>query len=81
MAVQYSEKCYWGHGEVPNISPYNSYGQNLWIRGGTTQQPDPGAGVIAWHNEVNDYNLDSNKCDTGKQCGHYTQVRKYFLGF
>ncbi|XP_072024310.1 peptidase inhibitor 15-like isoform X2 [Amphiura filiformis] len=74
MAVEYSEKCIWGHGTVPNISPYSSIGQNLWIRGGTTQQPGPGPGVTAWHNEVDDYNYDSNSCKTGKQCGHYTQI-------
>lgn len=74
MAVQYSEKCYWGHGTVPNISPYDSIGQNLWIRGGTTKQPNPVSGITAWHNEVEYYDFDTNSCLPNKQCGHYTQV-------
>ena len=81
MGLEYSEKCIWGHGEVPNTSPYENIGQNLWIKGGTTQQPDPGAGVIAWHNEVNDYNYDKNSCKAGKQCGHYTQVSLFLCLF
>jgi pathogenesis-related protein 1 len=48
------------------------YGENLYWSSGftaTTQQV-----VDAWGNEVKDYTYATNKCATGKMCGHYTQV-------
>lgn len=49
-----------------------NYGENLYWASGftpTTQQV-----VDAWGNEVKDYTYATNKCATGKVCGHYTQV-------
>ncbi|XP_071492386.1 uncharacterized protein [Diadema antillarum] len=72
MAQQWSEECLWEHGNPDNISPYSSVGQNLWL--GTTSSPSGASATQSWYNEVHDYDYDTNSCDDGKVCGHYTQV-------
>ncbi|KAJ8042182.1 Peptidase inhibitor 16 [Holothuria leucospilota] len=73
-AQQWVERCHYGH---PNTAIYRSYaglGQNLYIRIGTTTKPPVTDPVDKWYREVNYYNLATNKCDTGRVCGHYTQL-------
>jgi len=49
-----------------------SYGENLYWASGFV--PTPKQVVDAWGNEVTDYTYATNKCASGKMCGHYTQV-------
>jgi pathogenesis-related protein 1 len=57
-------KVYHHQGDIP-------FGENLFI---STAPTTVGHAVNAWVNEKNFYNHPQNKCQAGKQCGHYTQV-------
>ena len=80
MSQKYADKCIWAHGDQEgsaNISPFQTkVGQNLALN--TSPLWSGSAGVIEpvddWHKEVQDYDYDSNTCQPGKMCGHYTQV-------
>jgi pathogenesis-related protein 1 len=52
--------------------PNNKYGENLFW--GTSGYYTAGDAVDSWADERKDYNYDSNKCNSGKVCGHYTQI-------
>ncbi len=52
--------------------PNNKFGENLFY--GTAGYYTAGDAVDAWGEEKADYNYNSNKCKTGKMCGHYTQI-------
>lgn len=52
--------------------PSNNYGENLFEIEG--DQATPQFVVGNWASEAKDYNLSSNTCRRGAQCGHYTQV-------
>lgn len=90
MALRYSQKCHWGHGNVVNVSPHSSVGQNLWIQGLSSQAkvPNTASAINAWYSEVRNFNFASNstyECSDPHQCGHYTQVtyilNQIFRGF
>ncbi|MBM4365176.1 MAG: pathogenesis-related family 1 protein [Deltaproteobacteria bacterium] len=49
----------------------SDYGENLWW---SSYAPTPTEVVEGWASEVEFYDYDTNKCDRGKSCGHYTQV-------
>lgn len=49
----------------------SDYGENLWW---SSYDPTPTEVVEGWASEVAFYDYDSNRCDRGKACGHYTQV-------
>ncbi|KAK2160994.1 hypothetical protein NP493_1614g00011 [Ridgeia piscesae] len=56
-----------------------NYGENLYISMSTSSDPadlieETENGLNAWWNEKDEYSYDSNSCETGKQCGHYTQM-------
>ncbi|XP_022095601.1 uncharacterized protein LOC110981897 [Acanthaster planci] len=73
MAQRWAERCVFEHGFVENLSPYESVGQNLWLRGGDPNKPI--SGVVAtddWHDEIDYYYYESDTCTS--VCGHYTQV-------
>ena len=47
----------------------------------TTGSPsDYSVAVTSWNNEKDYYNYDTNVCQTGKVCGHYTQVKSDLTG-
>ena len=79
MAQGWADKCTFGHGDqegTVNISPFQpKVGQNLAISTSSTWSGIAGAteSVDNWHDEVNNYDYNSNTCQKGK-CGHYTQV-------
>ena len=75
MGETWSSACIWAHdeGRLNNTSPYPSFGQNLWLGGGSLESPPDGINAIqAWYNEVGNYDYDTNSCSG--VCGHYTQV-------
>lgn len=66
-AKAWAEKCEWGHN-----SQRGNLGEN--IAAATPNFWDTRGVVMAWADEVADYNYENNSCVTGAQCGHYTQV-------
>ncbi|MBV6647658.1 MAG: pathogenesis-related family 1 protein [Cyclobacteriaceae bacterium] len=72
MAVEANK---WALELKKNCGFYHSkgkYGENLWK--GTTGAYPTSYVVDAWGSEKADYKYKSNKCKTGKMCGHYTQI-------
>merc|ERR1719233_1321466 len=71
MGQTWADTCKWGHGQPSGVkAPYNPLGQNLWAG---MNEPLSGA-VSDWYNEKKDYDYNTNTCESGKMCGHYTQV-------
>jgi len=50
----------------------DDFGENVYWSSGMS--PTPKDVVDAWGNEKSDYNYATNSCDSGKMCGHYTQI-------
>eukprot|EP00731_Ephydatia_muelleri_P012996 Em0007g306a len=70
-AQGYAQKCIWGH-NPDRTSPLGKTGENIYM---TTGSPsDCSVAVTSWNNEKDYYNYDTNVCQTGKMCGHYTQL-------
>ncbi|KAL5509026.1 hypothetical protein EMCRGX_G004307 [Ephydatia muelleri] len=70
-AQDYAQKCNWGH-NPDRTSPLGKTGENIYM---TTGSPsDCSVAVTSWNNEKDYYNYDTNVCQTGKVCGHYTQL-------
>lgn len=49
----------------------SGYGENLAVTYSTSPYKDA---VRMWEEEKQYYHYDTNSCDSGKTCGHYTQV-------
>lgn len=60
-----SEACAFYH------DSQQTYGENLWW---STWDPTPTEVVDGWASEVAYYDYESNRCEPGEMCGHYTQV-------
>ncbi|XP_072015037.1 cysteine-rich venom protein latisemin-like [Amphiura filiformis] len=84
MGETWSSACIWEHdkGRLDNISPYDSFGQNLWLGTGNLGSPPSGTGATNnWYNEEQDYDYNAHSCSG--VCGHYTQVvwaKSIYLG-
>lgn len=52
--------------------PNNKFGENLFK--GTAGAYSAAYVIDAWGEEKSDYDYDSNTCESGKMCGHYTQI-------
>lgn len=75
MAQVWAQGCRFQHGNPPNTSPHTNIGQNIWAFTGSRDSPLSAVDATQdWYNEVVDYHYDSNSCNAGKVCGHYTQV-------
>lgn len=48
-----------------------TYGENLWW---SSFEPTPYEVVDAWASEVAFYDYETNTCEDGQMCGHYTQL-------
>jgi len=82
FALNYSTQCLgsslMNHNPSRYLSGTNEYvGENIWA---TTQSinTDPlsliRSTVSSWVSEAKYYTYASNSCQSGQQCGHYTQV-------
>ncbi|XP_022106656.1 multiple epidermal growth factor-like domains protein 11 [Acanthaster planci] len=84
MAQAWSAECIWEHGQpTPNISPFTRLGQNLYLITGYGNRPSGKAVSTAWYNEIRHYTFETGACESGKACGHYTQLAwatSYALG-
>ncbi len=49
----------------------NGYGENLYT---STEKVTLEDATIAWGDEKQYYHYSDNSCDSGEQCGHYTQI-------
>ena len=65
VAQAYAENCVFEHSG-------GAYGENLYAESGLNATPQDV--VDAWVSEDADYDYDSNSCNGGAICGHYTQV-------
>lgn len=72
-AASYAEErrhdCEVIHSRPP---PEDDYGENIyWCSG---KDWTPGDAVKAWADEESFYNYETNTCQEGEMCGHYTQL-------
>lgn len=65
-AQAHANRCVWAHSGV------SAYGENLFARSGWLSIE--GAAAATWAEEAADYNYSTNRCASGQQCGHYTQM-------
>lgn len=56
-------------GEFKHNNP--PYGENLFA---SSYKTDFVEAINSWYSEKKDYNYNSNSCNSGKVCGHYTQL-------
>jgi pathogenesis-related protein 1 len=65
----------WANGCVFAHTPNTPYGENLAVFSPQPLHPELATTTVElWEGEVVDYDLASNRCAPGAQCGHYTQV-------
>ena len=70
-AASWAAKCNFKHSQTPGV------GENLYASSRRTPNPstyNPREAVDSWGNEGAFYDYNSNSCEPGKTCGHYTQV-------
>ncbi|XP_063442926.1 cysteine-rich secretory protein LCCL domain-containing 2-like [Mytilus trossulus] len=71
MAEEWAKGCLWGHNPNRTTSLGTlSAGENIALTSEISQ------GFNNWEDEITDWTYDNYKdgCDTGKTCGHYTQI-------
>jgi uncharacterized protein YkwD len=78
IAQNWADECISSNGEILDHNPnrsanYSTYvGENIFAStANITNMSQP---VIAWDNEKIWYNLETNTCQSGEVCGHYTQL-------
>jgi hypothetical protein len=75
LGQQWSDLCNFAHGQptysVADVG-YDQIGQNIWANSNPSSTVKDA--VQAWFDEKPFYAYDSMACQTGKMCGHYTQV-------
>ena len=76
FAEEHSRKCQFSHSSGGSTSKFSSLGENLYITSqlGISNEKVGVPGIKAWYDEYVDYDYNSNSCNQGKVCGHYTQV-------
>lgn len=72
-AQAWANGCAWKHD--PSLGALHM-GQNIYAVGSTSPAvaATPADVVGSWVGEAVNYHLDTNTCDAGKVCGHYTAV-------
>eukprot|EP00057_Strongylocentrotus_purpuratus_P008847 XP_011663321.1 PREDICTED: pathogenesis-related protein PRMS-like [Strongylocentrotus purpuratus] len=68
-------KCTLQHGK-PENSTISRFGQNIWAGYGRSKWalPETTSSSRAWTNEDRFYDYETNSCEEGRMCGHYTQI-------
>ena len=72
IAQNYANKCIWAHNPSRISKTFSYVGENIYTTTGTVTNYR--SVVQDWYNEVANYHYSTNTCDSGKVCGHYTQV-------
>ena len=77
VAQELTDTCVFAHGMYEDLTgtTYARVGQNLYMTTGW----DVTRPVFSWWSEREDYDYDTDTCDPGKVCGHYTQVGSNLL--
>ncbi|KAL5011836.1 hypothetical protein ScPMuIL_010387 [Solemya velum] len=70
VAQQYAEGCQYEHSGVTDVAGFGNIGENLYAADGVYDVK----AVEKWFAEYQYYDYDNLACDSGKMCGHYTQV-------
>jgi len=65
------ENLYWASASK-SANAKDKKGQ--WIWHSTLQKVSEQEVVQAWYDEIADYDYETNSCQEGKMCGHFTQV-------
>ena len=78
IAQEFAERCIFGHSDRDERnfkSPsFVQVGENINIRGGFPVNYTEIIARLWGSNEAVDYNYQSNSCNLGRMCYHYTQV-------
>ena len=56
------------------LMAFSWIGENLYVTSTSNPEVTMNTAIQAWYDEISNYNYDSNTCEPGKACGHYTQV-------
>jgi len=80
FAQQYADGCRFAHSSSADrmglVDGFSWVGENLYVTSALNPEAVVDAAIQAWYNEISDYDYDSNTCEPGRACGHYTQVKK-----
>jgi hypothetical protein len=75
VAQDYAEECDWDH----NSARSEQYGGDVYV--GENLAAFTGSDQVnmdqlfsGWENEAQFYDYETNSCQSGEQCGHYTQI-------
>jgi hypothetical protein len=69
VAQAWADRCVWGHN--PDLHALG-LGENIAASAGGPLSAAEAVGL--WASEVAYYHYDTNGCDSGEMCGHYTQI-------
>ncbi|MCP4744712.1 MAG: hypothetical protein GY874_01020 [Desulfobacteraceae bacterium] len=72
IAQDYAEKCIWDHNPDRSENYLGYVGENLYMT--TSKNSTSATAVQSWGAEIAYYDYDTNDCESGKTCGHYTQI-------
>lgn len=67
----YGENLYWAS---PKKEAHAKDAKGAWIWHNSLQHITEQAVVQAWYDEVKWYDYETNSCEKGQMCGHFTQV-------
>ena len=74
IAQAYSQTCQFQHSANTSSPSFSWVGENIFLGQGIAVNYTSFI-VDSWSNgESPDYNFDTNMCNAGGVCGHYTQV-------
>jgi len=80
FAQQYADQCRFAHSSSADrmglVDAFSWIGENLYVTSASNPDRVMDVAIKAWYNEITDYDYDSNTCQPGRVCGHYTQVQK-----
>ena len=62
------------HNDDRSSTYSESVGENIYGTSGQIVNTNLTSAIDLWFDEYKDYDYSSNKCKSGKVCGHYTQV-------
>lgn len=72
IAQDYAQICKWGHNNHRSDTYPEYVGENIYASYGMTTTPADA--VESWADEAQYYDYDTNTCQEGEMCGHYTQI-------
>jgi hypothetical protein len=79
-AQMQAQKCDFSHStnsyrQSTSEAPWKWIGENIYLTSKKSPSNAARQAVVHWFSERANYNKVNNTCKSGKECGHYTQVR------